>query len=71
MSYDRFCRKVAKNIRNARLKAGLTQEDMERFGFNIRHFQDIEAGKVRFTLETLYRLAKALKIRPARLVGRL
>jgi transcriptional regulator with XRE-family HTH domain len=68
MAYERFSRKVASNIKKARLKAGLTQEDMERFQFNIRHYQDIESGKVRFTLETLYRLSKAFKIKPEQLL---
>ncbi len=68
MSYDRFCQKVASNIKKARKKAGLTQEEMARHGFNIRHYQDLESGKVRFTLETLYRLARTFKTKPERLV---
>ena len=64
MSYDAFCSKVAANIRKARTDADLTQEGMEKFGFNIRHYQDIEGGKVNITLETIYRLAKALKVNP-------
>ena len=68
MSYELFRRKVAANIKKLRLKADLTQEDMAKFGFNIRHYQDIETGKIHFTLETLYRIAKALKVSPDRLV---
>jgi len=41
---------------------------MEKFGFNIRHYQDIEGGKVNFTLETLYRLAGVFKVTPHSLV---
>ena len=68
MSYERFSRKVASNIKKARLKSGFTQEEMERFGFNIRHYQDIESGRVRFTLETLYRLSRAFKLKPEQLL---
>lgn len=68
MSYERFQQTVAQNIKKTRKKAGLTQENMARFGFNIRHYQDIESGKVHFTLETLYRIARAFKIPPGRLV---
>lgn len=68
MGYERFCGAVSSNIRRARKKAGLSQEDMARFGFNIRHYQDIETGKVRFTLETLYRLSRVFKVPPQALV---
>ncbi len=68
MSYEKFRHTVVTNIKNARKKANLTQEDMARFGFNVRHYQDIEAGKIHFTLETLYRIGKALKIKPEELI---
>lgn len=61
MSYAVYQKGVGGNIRKARLKANLTQEQMAKFGFNIRHFQDIEGGKIKITLHTLYRLSKALK----------
>lgn len=51
------------NLRSARVKAGFTQEDMARFGFNIRHYQDIEGGKIHIRLETFYRLSKVFKTR--------
>jgi len=68
MSYDQFRRKVASNIKNARKKAGLTQEDMAKFGLNIRHYQDIEGGKINITLETIHRLSRVFKTTPQRLV---
>lgn len=55
-------------IKRARKAKGLTQEDMVEFKFNVRHYQDIEAGKVPFTIETLYRISKALKVTPASLI---
>lgn len=64
MSYDQFQQKVAKKIREARLEAGLTQEDMSDFDMNVRHYQDVEGAKVNVTLETIYRLAKAFKCDP-------
>ncbi len=68
MFYERFQKKVGQNIKKARLTAEMTQEGMARFGFNIRHFQDIEAGKVRMTLQTLYRIAQAFEISPESLL---
>ena len=69
MSYARFRQKVALKIKKARQKAAITQEGMEKHGFNIRHYQDIEGGKVNITLQTFYRLAKAFKTAPGRLIG--
>lgn len=69
MSYARYRQKVALKIKKARQKVGITQEDMEGFGFNTRHYQDIEAGRVNVTLETIYRLAQAFKVSPVKLVS--
>jgi transcriptional regulator with XRE-family HTH domain len=62
MTFVKFLTAISKNIKIIRKDRGLTQEDMARFGFNIRHYQDIESGKINLTLQTLYRIAKALKV---------
>lgn len=62
MTYEKFQKAVGERIREARKAAGLTQEDMAKYNFNVRHYQDVEAGKVPFTLETLYRLSKVFKV---------
>lgn len=69
MSYARFRQKVALKIKKARQRAGITQEGMEKHGFNIRHYQDIEGGKVNITLKTFYRLAQVFKVSPEKLVS--
>jgi transcriptional regulator with XRE-family HTH domain len=68
MAYDKFRKKVALNIKNARKNAAVTQEGMAKNGFNIRHYQDIESGKVNITLETIYRLAHVFKTSPDKLI---
>lgn len=68
MAYKQFLKQVAENIKRMRKKCGLTQEDMAKFGFNIRHYQDVEGGKVSITLETLYRIAKSFQIDPSKLI---
>lgn len=68
MAYKQFLKHVVENIKKTRRACGLTQEGMAKHGFNIRHYQDIEAAKVSVTLETLYRIAKAFQIDPSKLV---
>ena len=68
-SFAAFRRQVAKNIKVARRAAGVTQEQIiARGGFNARWYQDVEAGKSDVRLSTLYRIAKALGVGPARLL---
>ena len=60
--YDRLLQKIAKNIKSARKKKCLTQEDMTNYGFNYRYYQRIESGKYSMNLYTLHRLALVFKI---------
>lgn len=68
MAYKQFLKQVADNIKKTRQACDLTQEGMAKHGFNIRHYQDIEAAKVSITLETLYRIAKAFQVDPIKLI---
>jgi transcriptional regulator with XRE-family HTH domain len=68
MDFNSYRRKLAANIKLARKEAKLTQEDMQRHGFNWRHYQEIEAGRINITVETLYRLSKVFKIPLSKLV---
>ncbi len=53
-------REVGRNLRDARKKAGLRQKEVVAVsGVAYRHYQNIEAGRVNVTLETLCRLAEA------------
>lgn len=65
MSVENYLRKVGLNIREARQKAGLTQLQVhERTGLTYRHYQNIEAGRVNVTLETLHRLSVVFAVQP-------
>lgn len=69
MNFNDYKRKVAQNIKIARKEAHLTQEDMQRYGFNWRHYQEIEAGRININIETLFRLTKVFKISASKIVG--
>ena len=60
--YIKLLAKIAKNIKTARLKKKLTQEDMIQFGFGYRFYQKLESGRYSFNLFTLHRVAAALKV---------
>lgn len=57
--------KVANAIRIQRKAKGLRQIDLaEKSGVAYRHLQDIEAGKVNISLDTLFRIAHNLDVPP-------
>ena len=57
---ERFFRALGQRARRLRKRAGYSQEDMISFGFSVRHWQQIEAGKP-ITVSTLLRICKALR----------
>jgi len=61
---------LLKRLRRLREEAGLTQEQFaERAGMSYKYYQQIEAGrKADLRLSTLERLAKAHRIKLARLL---
>lgn len=61
MEFEEFKLNVANNIRELRNRLGLTQENMADYGFDVRHYQNIEAGRVNLSLETIHRLANVFK----------
>ena len=61
MATDNLLKKVGQKIKEYRLKAGMTQEDVERFGVSLKHYQKIEGGQTNTTIRVLYKLAKAFK----------
>jgi hypothetical protein len=65
--FQRFCDSVGARVRALRLKCHLTQEDMMDYGFDIRHYQRIEAGRS-VTLWTVWKLAQAFKVSPRRIL---
>jgi transcriptional regulator with XRE-family HTH domain len=66
--YEEYIKVVANNIKELRKARGLTQEDMMKFGFSVRHYKRIESGKYKFTLYNVYKLARVLKVRVEKIV---
>lgn len=60
---------VGENVKKARERAGLTQEDLaERSGFSQQYLSGLERGKRNPTIVTLFEVAQALGISHVRLV---
>jgi transcriptional regulator with XRE-family HTH domain len=60
---------LGKNLRKARKRLGLTQEEVaRRSGVHATEVSRIEAGKRDPRVSTLKRLAKAVKVKPGRLL---
>lgn len=67
--FDRFLKKIAKNIKHYRKEAGLTQMDMIDYGFNYRHYQRLESGEGGYNMQTLFRLSKIFKVKVTDLIN--
>jgi|GEM_PF-6348148 len=52
---------LGKRIKEVRLSLELTQDQLEDFGINYKHYQDIERGAVNSTYLTLLKIAGAFK----------
>lgn len=60
---DKTLKKIAENLRKARLGAGLTQLELaKKSGLSTNYISRIERADVSPTVETLEKLAKALKL---------
>ena len=58
-------RLVGRNVRAARLKAGLSQEQLaERSGFTQQYLSGLERGQRNPTIVSLYEIAQALETTP-------
>ena len=66
--YARFFRALGHRIRSYRTERGLSQEDMISFGFSVRHWQMIEAGRP-ITVFTLLRVCEAFEVRLEQLIA--
>ncbi len=56
-----FKKQIRENIKRERVMAGLTQEDMEGNGLEVRYIRRIEK-RHNITLRTLYRLADKIGV---------
>lgn len=61
MNLEQAMKRLGRNVKKCRSDQRITQEEITRFGFNYRYFQKIEAGEVNVTLDTIVKLARALK----------
>lgn len=66
---DLFVAELGTNLREARKRLGLTQEQVaHRSGVHATEVSRIEAGKRDPQISTVRRLAKALEVKPGRLL---
>lgn len=62
-------KKFGKTLRNERLKFGISQENLaHKAGVHRNYIGLVERGGINITLKNIYRIAKALKILPAKLL---
>ncbi len=66
-NYARFFRALGHRVRAYRVERNLTQEDMILYGFSVRHWQMVEAGRP-ITLFTLLRICETFDVGPEELV---
>ena len=68
MSRYHLRKEAAKNIRELRIRADLTQEEAaDHSGFHYKYYQKIESGTVNLTLDSIEKLAKVFGVHPKRL----
>lgn len=60
--YEKLLEKVAANIKRTRKLKKFTQHDMERFGFDLRNYQRLEAGNHSPSLYTLHKLSVSFRV---------
>ena len=68
MKDERLMKLVGRRARLLRKANGLTQEDMNRFGFEYRYYQRIEYGERNISLKTINKLARAFGVHPSELL---
>ena len=57
-------KKIAQNIKKARLEKGLTQETLaKKAGINSNYYAKVERGEINPSLETISKILKALDIK--------
>jgi transcriptional regulator with XRE-family HTH domain len=71
MRFESYLRQIGRNIREARVRCGFKQTDVNAgAGLSYRHYQNIEAGRVNVTVETLFRLSQLFNVGVEELVRR-
>ena len=62
MDIENLQKQLGARFKALRLEKGLTQEDIENFGFSYRHYGKIERGQVNLTLKTMLHLSKIFEV---------
>ncbi len=65
--YSKKFKELGAKYRKLRLERNLVQEDALEYGFSVRHYQQLEAGRPH-SLTTLFRLAEMFNLEPAQLL---
>lgn len=68
MDFATFLRRAGRNLRRARWRRGLTQQEVASEGFTYRYLQEIERGQRNPSLKMLFELAQVLDVRVGDLV---
>ncbi len=63
MDFGVCLRRLGKNLRRARWRKGLTQQDVAAKGVTLRYLAEMERGERNPTLRTLHDLADILEVR--------
>lgn len=70
MAFEKFLKKVGRNIAQHRKSRALNQRDAaEQSEISYRYFQTIESGSANVTLATLFKLSKILNVKVCDLVN--
>lgn len=68
VDFGTYLRRVGLNLRRARWRAGMTQQDVAAKGVTYRYFQELERGERNPSLQMLFDLAQILGVRAADLI---
>lgn len=67
--YEKFISNVSARLKKLRLERNLTIEDLAEYELSVRQIKRILNGEVKnFTMAYLYKLSKALKVKPVEIV---
>lgn len=62
MDIEILKKQLGTRLKALRTEKGLTQEDLEQYGFSYRHYGKIERGEVNLTLKTMLNLCELFEI---------
>jgi transcriptional regulator with XRE-family HTH domain len=68
VDFATFLKRLGQNVRRARWRAGLTQQDVAAKGITYRYYQELERGQRNPSLRMLVELSDILNVRVADLL---